>query len=63
MAKAVQGGARKKKSVVKAAWADSSSSDSDSGGSSGEDGTIALSVRKMIKDLDAEETLREMSTH
>ena len=63
VAKAVKGGARRKKSVVKAAWADSSSSDSDSGGSSGEDGGIALSVRKMIKDLDAEETLREMSTH
>ena len=63
MTKAVKAGLKRKKPVTKVVWEDSSSSGSDSGEDSEGEGVAETSARKMMRDLSAEETLREMSTH
>ena len=63
MTKAMQSSSRKKETPTKATWAESSSSGSDSEEESDEEGVTATSVRKQMRSLAAEETLREMSTH
>ena len=65
MTKAIKGSAKKKKkTTMRAPWAESSSSGSDSEEESDEEGILtAPSVRRQMKELCAEDTLREMSTH